>query len=153
MYLDSLEIGMASGVASAVTVEGLIMVKDWIIKTYCPIDVIPKVRKTDKNPLGGTFAIHWYMANRTKRSLPVYIIPRIDPNVAEVSEKPIQWMGRKDFYGLQEVTLPPHDDGEFYLNISLKRKGIQPLGVGLAPSVLGRTRRPTEIGPVQVEVI
>ncbi len=60
------------------------------------------------------FQLRFYLRNRTKVSLPILIFP--SANGVKYQQKPIQWEGRSQKYGLQDITLSPEEWGNFYLD-------------------------------------
>ncbi len=150
----SLTGGVFAGIIAIVIYEGAMACRErWILlkrpleyNYLSPADM--SLSNTTTN-----FSLRFYLRNKTHVSLPVHIY--IGNNASKFGDSPIQWMGKTDYLGLQDIMLSPGEWGEFVLNGSVANAQEDAISIDLEVVIpTSRKRRksiPIKLGSTQIK--
>lgn len=139
----SLTGGIIAGIISTMIYEGLRKYRERLVLLKHPMEYNYQSPKELSLPNVTTnFSIKFYLRNRTHVSLPVRI--SIGNKTSKFCERPIQWIGKPDYLGLQEVMLSPGEWGEFVLNGSVVNAQEDTISIDLEV-VIPRRQKPIPI--------
>lgn len=108
--------GILAGLLSTTLYEVVRYLRDSYYLHYKPLESYFNLPDETIVYPSADIAMMFYMRNRTERFLPVAIgISGIDPHRRQLTteSQPIIWLGRRDRFGTQEITLGPGEGGNF----------------------------------------
>lgn len=118
--------GIVAGLAATAIYEGTKYARNWYFLHFNPLETYfstpnePAIYPTEE------VAMMFYMKNRTKRYLPVAVGVRgtdLQRSEFTASEQPLAWLGRRDNFGPQEITLAPEEGGNFVFMCRVGKTG------------------------------
>lgn len=136
-YLSALAGGVLAGLISTGIYEVLkCLIDKWVLH-FNPLDC--RLVKPLKHPSvkgGAPISLFFYMRNKTKQSMPVYVSVRNTP-LNGFQFLGIQWMGRSGVFSTRDITLEPGEGGTFVFGCSIEAPGCYPLSLTLDARPMG----------------
>lgn len=138
-YSAALEAGVFAGLISTGIYEALRTAHEKWVLHFNPLDcrlvTQPQYSPTPVK-VGVSISLFFYMRNRTKRSMPVYISMRNTPGDS-LQFLGIQWMGRNGVFGTRDITLEPGEGGTFVFSFSIEAPGCHRFSLTLDARPMG----------------
>ena len=154
--LFSLTGGVFAGIISIIIYESAMACREKLILLKRPLEYNYLSPADMSLPnMTTNFSLRFYLRNRTHVSLPVRISIGNRARASKFGERQIQWMGRTDYLGLQDIMLSPGEWGEFVLNGSVANAQEDTISIDLEVVIpTSRKRRkpiPIKLGTTRIK--